>query len=514
MAFEFGGISVGLSLEGISVDAFDEPDNVTAAADGMSISFETTLDGIGYSLTAHGSGLGATLTAGVGYSYTGSVTDWSISYTVGGAFAGSLQLPYLTSLQDLSDAAGLGTPLTGNEPPDNPGFRVAPSFGLPGDVTINTHPEFFALILPDNLFGLVYTGSSSGETINTYTTDDNVAAMGGDDTIRLSPGTDLIDGGEGSDTADGRTATAALTFDGGTGMGSYGGNSFTLSAVEALIGSTLADTLRAGGDVTMLFGAAGNDSLTGSTGNDLLSGGSGDDQINAAAGNDTLAGDGGANALNGGPGRDWVDYSDTTGRVLLDFASDVSGAGYARFYQTGASQGDTYNGLENAVGGDFADNLRGNDADNHFMGGGVSDRLYGRRGNDTLDGGAGADALYGNLGADVLTGGSDLGRRDRFIYFQAEESRAGEGNRDIITDFRPGEDRIEIGRIDADITQGNKQEFIFIGSVDFSGTAGELGYRHEGGNTIVQADRDGDGVADFEIELTGMMDVIADDFLL
>ncbi|MFN3210922.1 MAG: M10 family metallopeptidase C-terminal domain-containing protein, partial [Roseovarius sp.] len=102
---------------------------------------------------------------------------------------------------------------------------------------------------------------------------------------------------------------------------------------------------------------------------------------------------------------------------------------------------------------------------------------------------AGADAFYGGLGADTMTGGADAGRTDRFIYFNAVETGVGAGNRDVITDFVSGEDRIELRRIDADITQGFKQLFDFIGDAAFSNTAGELRYEQVGGNTIVQADR-------------------------
>ncbi|MFN3210918.1 MAG: M10 family metallopeptidase C-terminal domain-containing protein [Roseovarius sp.] len=132
---------------------------------------------------------------------------------------------------------------------------------------------------------------------------------------------------------------------------------------------------------------------------------------------------------------------------------------------------------------------------------------------DMLHGEAGADAFYGGMGADTMTGGDDAGGAP-FIYFNAAETGAGAGNRDVITDFATGEDRIELGRIDADITQGFKQAFAFIGAAGFSGLAGELRYTQAGGSTIVQADRDGDGVADMEIELTGAINLVADDFLI
>ena len=103
--------------------------------------------------------------------------------------------------------------------------------------------------------------------------------------------------------------------------------------------------------------------------------------------------------------------------------------------------------------------------------------------------------------------------RDRFIYFQMTESGVGAGNRDIITDFTPGEDRIELSRFDADLTQGFRQHFTFVGEAGVL-AAGELGYRHEDGNTIVMAEVTGDGIADFEIELTGLVALTESDFLI
>ncbi|KNG92916.1 calcium-binding protein [Pseudaestuariivita atlantica] len=237
--------------------------------------------------------------------------------------------------------------------------------------------------------------------------------------------------------------------------------------------------------------------LTGDAGDNLLVGGNLDD---------TLSGGAGADALIGGAGHDIADYTSATRSVRVDLQNA------ALSYNDAA--GDTFDGIEEFRTGDNIDQLRGDASANLFRTGGLSDRLYGRAGDDTLLGEAGADAFYGGLGADVMTGGDDAGRRDRFIYFNASESGVGDGNRDVITDFVSGEDRIELSRIDADLTQGFKQAFQFIGDTAFSGTAGELRFEQQGGITLVQADRDGDGAADFEIELTGTLTLTSTDFLI
>ncbi|KNG92232.1 M10 family metallopeptidase C-terminal domain-containing protein [Pseudaestuariivita atlantica] len=263
-------------------------------------------------------------------------------------------------------------------------------------------------------------------------------------------------------------------------------------------------------------GTGDGDTITGTENRDVLSGGPRGDMIYGLGGNDVLMAGEGGDMHDGGDGNDTVDFSQVAGRVLVDLKFDVSTASFARFFQYGDVAGDAYVSIERFVGGDYADNLRGSDGNDRLVGGGRSDRLYGRAGNDRLEGGAGTDALYGNRGADTMIGGDDAGRRDRFIYFNVNESEPGDNRRDEILDFVPGEDRIEISRFDADITQGGKQRFDFIGQDAFSGTAGELraAWDAGAGMTLVQADLDGDGDADFEIGLWGNLTLSAGDFLL
>ena len=364
-------------------------------------------------------------------------------------------------------------------------------FGGTDTITVNGNGwlEIEGSFLADSL-----TGSDRNERFITRNGADTVDGAGGWDVIRYDRS--QID-------------SVVVDLEAGTGTGRWNGNLFTdtLINIEEVRGS------RNGDD--MLTGDGNDNRLRGNGGDDTLRGGEGNDRLQGDDGDDVLMADGsGSDTVDGGNGTDLASYEMSEGRVLVDLQNDVSGAAFARFFTEGAASGDIYFGIENILGGAAADNLRGDAGANEIDGGGVSDRVYGRGGNDTLNGGAGADAIYGNLGADVMTGGDDAGRRDRFIYFQAEESGVGAGNRDIITDFVAGEDRIELGRIDADITQGFKQAFDFVGEDGLDGTAGQLGYRFEGGNTIVEADRDGDGVADFEIELTGTVVLTADDFLI
>lgn len=302
------------------------------------------------------------------------------------------------------------------------------------------------------------------------TGDDDIDGTLGDDNVDLLAGNDAYRGGSGNDTVLGNTGND--TIDGGNGDDS-------------------------------LDGGAGDDELIGSDGQDTLIGGSD---------NDTLNGGNGADSLDGGAGTDWVSFDGTDGRALVDLLVDGSTAPYAIFYTEGASEGDVFVGIENVLGGGLADQFRGDNSANVLDGGNGWDRLYGRQGDDTLIGGNGGDMMYGNAGADTMTGGT-TNQRDRFIYFQPTDTGVGAGNRDIITDFQSGTDRIEISRIDADITQGFRQDFVLIFDTAFSSTAGELRYAQTGTETILQADRNGDGVSDWEIELTGTVNLQLSDFV-
>ena len=77
-----------------------------------------------------------------------------------------------------------------------------------------------------------------------------------------------------------------------------------------------------------------------------------------------------------------------------------------------------------------------------------------------------------------------------------------------------GTDLIDVSGMDAQIGVSGNQAFNFIGNAAFSGAAGELRYMYDGTGTFVQADVDGDGVADMQIAFTGSVALAASDFVL
>jgi Ca2+-binding RTX toxin-like protein len=114
---------------------------------------------------------------------------------------------------------------------------------------------------------------------------------------------------------------------------------------------------------------------------------------------------------------------------------------------------------------------------------------------------------------------------DRFVYNSLADSPTGStfnplsgatvSNMDSIRDFsRSQGDRISLSAIDASTTIAGDQAFTFIGTAAFSNVAGQLRYGQVNGTTIVSGDVNGDGIADFAIELNGLVNLQSGDFIL
>lgn len=272
---------------------------------------------------------------------------------------------------------------------------------------------------------------------------------------------------------------------------------------DLLLGSAGVDFLLGGGGADKIYGGAGDDWLYGYiwgprsdtgnplTDNDTLFGGDGNDHMFAGAGNDVMYGGGGNGFFYGQSGND-VMYG---GNVFDAF--------------DGGTGNDTIYGGD---GGDYAVGEEGNDM---IFGDAGGDRLEGDEGNDMLSGGTGNDTLKGGLGADRLYGG---GQFDRFIYDSTMDSMP--GMRDKIMDFQRGMDKIDLMAIDANRAMAGNQAFKFMGMGALDHMAGELKFvmvdlaGTANDRTIVSGDVNGDGVADFQVELIGLMNLRATDFIL
>jgi Ca2+-binding RTX toxin-like protein len=148
-----------------------------------------------------------------------------------------------------------------------------------------------------------------------------------------------------------------------------------------------------------------------------------------------------------------------------------------------------------------ANSLLGYEGNDTISAGGEADRVYGHEGNDRLIGGAGVDYLEGGAGSDTMTGGAGV---DTFYYRALTDSLPGDGNRDVITDFTHGEDKIDLDDIGGTT---------FIGSSSYSSIPGQVRAFFDGENTIVQMDPTGLKNTELEIVLKGQVTLTSDDFL-
>jgi serralysin len=343
-------------------------------------------------------------------------------------------------------------------------------------------------------------------------------------TLKGGAGNDRLTGGKGNDALDGGTGTDTVTFSGG--RSSY-------SVLKLSDGSMQITDLRSGSpdgkdivrstewfqfsDKTLslldlgqnqntalvssqnlsLIGTARNDSLVGESGNDKLYGLDGNDKLYGSDGNDILTGGTGQDGMSGGAGSDYASYATAKAGVVADLLTTSLNRGDA--------YGDTYSSIENILGGSYADNLRGNNSANTLQGRAGNDKLYGRSGNDVLYGHEGNDLLVGGYGKDVLLGGAGA---DVFDFNAVNESLP--ASRDTIRDFLRGADRIDLRSIDANTALAGDQAFTFIGGSAFSGKAGQLNFS----KGVVSADINGDKIADFQINVSGLSTLAKSDFYL
>lgn len=164
----------------------------------------------------------------------------------------------------------------------------------------------------------------------------------------------------------------------------------------------------------------------------------------------------------------------------------------------------TYTGFGSFVG-------TGNALDNSIIGGNGGNTLYGGAGNDYLAGGSGNDVLVGGSGKDSLLGG---GGADRFVFAPGDLGSV-ITNTDTILDFSHDQgDKIDLSQFDANTKTTLKDAFTFIGSKAFSHTAGELRVTSIGGYWNVMGDTNGDGVADFALNVKASNPLIKSDFIL
>ena len=381
----------------------------------------------------------------------------------------------------------------------------------PGDTTDVT----FTYDVTDGLATVAQTASMDlvplvGSTINGTNGADNLVGTPGNDTINGFGGNDVINARAGNDI-----------IDGGNGQ----------DLIRANAGN---DIVSGGRGIDTIFGQDGDDIISGNGGNDIIRGGSGDDIIDGGIGNDTIFGQAGNDILNGGFGNDLI---------RGNAGSDVIDGGNGLDEIRAGSNDDTIVGGRN---NDIVFGEGGNDSIRATIGDG-NDVYRGNSGTDTYDlsgtsspatvdlaagtassaqtgtdaifsienviGGFGDDTILASNAVNVLSGGVG---DDTFAYRSAAQAGNSPASRDHITDFQAG-DKIDLSAIDADRIDSGNQSFELILDAPTFTEAGQIIFRFEQQagveHTILEGNTDNDNQSEFQIDLTGRIQLTTSDFI-
>jgi len=378
------------------------------------------------------------------------------------------------------------------------------------------------------------TGNALANVLNGNNSANTLLGLGGNDTIDGGAGVDTADGGAGNDSVRGGDGDDTL-------YGDIGNDSLYGDANDdRLYGGAGNDLLDGGAGVDLMAGGAGNDAyyvddyrdtvteaagqgtdtvyvttsyyqlganienltavgaggfqLVGGNTANVITGGLAFDQLWGRDGNDTLISNGGGDAMGGGTGDDlYVIGADDAGAQITEYLNEgidtvrseitfTLTANVEKLVQTGSGDVDgTGNGLANTLTGNAGDNV-----------------LSGMAGADVITGGDGDDVIDGGLGNDRLTGGAGA---DTFVIDDEGWSTAPKDVDTILDlDFSAG-DRIDLRGVDADINLDGDQDFHFVSA--FTRHAGEARLVYSGDVTALQLDVDGDGKADYQVNIRG-----------
>jgi Ca2+-binding RTX toxin-like protein len=355
----------------------------------------------------------------------------------------------------------------------------------------------------------------------------------------------VLNGGVGADTMQGGLGNDTYVVDdAGDVTSDTGGVDTVQSSVTITLHASIDNLVLTGaaaingtgnGLWNVMTGNAAANTLDGGIGNDVLNGGLGADTMIGGAGHDTYHVDNvGDQVTDTGGGNDHVHSSITytlgstieyltltgsaaingTGNALNNLiygnaAANVIDGGLGADFMVGGNGNDTYyveNGSDqitehlnqgtDTVMSSVHHALRGN-IENLTLIGTNAVSATGNELANVITGNSAANAIRGGLGADTLNGG---GGNDSFVYRATSESTS--ASKDQISGFNAG-DKIDLSVIDAiSATTANNDVFTFIGSNAFGNVAGQLRTTFANGSWTIEADVNGDGLADLMIGLT------------
>ena len=332
------------------------------------------------------------------------------------------------------------------------------------------------------------SGTADGEFLVGTMGDDQLYAQGGNDTIAATGGMDHDYGGDGFDqlrfvmantdrfTAawDSRTFTITDQWvgasDGTVNTYYYDMESIYLSTVGTGDFGDTVDGAGAGASLILRLGA-GDDTVTGGAFDDNVTTGLGVNSVDAGGGNDL---------------------------VVAQFDNDLGATAYVTMVDGAVVT--TVDGVQtNSVINAESVGVQGFDFDagstidaSGLTGFGGTLVFYDTNGSNIDIGSSGADLFAnvngGEAGNDVYTGN---GGADIYDYTYAIGAMDG----DLITDL-DSDDTLDFQFNNSDQNGSGLLADHFIGSTNFTGYAGQYRYFSSGGQTFIQADTDGDAVAD------------------
>jgi serralysin len=365
------------------------------------------------------------------------------------------------------------------------------------------------------------TGGSGTDTLLNGSFS-NLTGSSYDDFLIGTDKDNVLDGLGGSDTVSYESATAVITVDlsSKSAQATGGSGKDTLLNIENLNGSNFNDIITVSTANNIINGGGGVDTVsyagsaavevslvtsdiqnTGGSGRDILIN---IENLIGSKSNDILIGNTGDNLLNGGAGIDTLTGGDGNDIYIVDNSLDVVIEKNSQLTQIDTVQSnvsftlsDNVENLQLLDTKKVSINGTGNSLNNSLTGNAASNTLIGGSGNDTLNGGDGKDTLQGDLGA------------DSFCFNLPSDSKVSDP--DVISDFVHAQGDI----IDLSSLAFYSGTFAFISNAAFGGKVGELRFEINAGNVLVTGDINGDKVADFAIQLTGVTTpMVAADFVL
>jgi serralysin len=384
---------------------------------------------------------------------------------------------------------------------------------------------------------------------------DNIIGTAGNDMIEGGAGDDILNGGLGTDTVSYASSTFGVTvhLDNPTSQNTVQQGMDTIIGFENIIGSNSHDslwgdagnnviegrdgfdTIVSGGGINVLIGGAGGDTyfaqgsfdtvteaigggydvvlaqtnfalgagsevealavntaagitLGGNEFGQTLTGGSGDDTLNAGGGNDLLISGAGTNILAGGANDD-IYYA----QGINDVVTELAGGGFD-VVLAGGNLTLASNSEVEVIAVNTATGVT-------IVGSNITQTIQGGAGNDRFIGGLGNDTLTGSGGADTFV------LRNTFV------------DRDFITDFTSGSDKIEISAalFGGGLSAGGLTAAQFLsgaGAVAATTAAQRFIYNSSTGNLYFDADGNGAGASVIIANLSNVGTLTASDFII